>query len=135
MPAVAAGIALVHNGRLLLMRRRLDCDAGGCWAYPGGKIEPGETAQQAAIRELREETGLRFTGPLRSLGVAPNGFHGFLALVDNAPGPRLNEEHTAFEWAAFDALPAPLHPHMIQQLCVAAEPDRYIAAALKRLRP
>lgn len=44
-------------GRLLLVRRRNEPDAG-LWSLPGGRIEPGETGEQAMIREVREETGL-----------------------------------------------------------------------------
>ena len=55
---MAAAIAvLVQQRRLLLVRRRNPPDAG-LWGCPGGKIEGGETTRHAAVRELREETGL-----------------------------------------------------------------------------
>jgi 8-oxo-dGTP diphosphatase len=44
-------------GRLLLIRRG-HAPGAGLWSLPGGKVEPGETDQQAVIREVREETGL-----------------------------------------------------------------------------
>lgn len=56
--AVPAALAvLIRGGKVLLVRRRNPPDAG-LWGYPGGRIEPGETAFQAAIRELAEETGI-----------------------------------------------------------------------------
>jgi 8-oxo-dGTP diphosphatase len=51
-------------GRLLLIRRGHDPGAG-LWSLPGGRIEPGETDEQAVAREVLEETGLRVAcGPL-----------------------------------------------------------------------
>jgi 8-oxo-dGTP diphosphatase len=51
-------------GRLLLIRRRNEPGAG-LWSLPGGRIEPGESDQQAIVREVREETSLVVTcGPL-----------------------------------------------------------------------
>lgn len=54
-----AAIAIVpHNGKVLLVRRANPPDPGR-WGFPGGKIEPGETFMDAAIRELAEETTVR----------------------------------------------------------------------------
>jgi 8-oxo-dGTP diphosphatase len=47
-------------GRLLLIKRGHEPEAGR-WSLPGGRVEPGETDEQAVIREIREETGLSVT--------------------------------------------------------------------------
>ncbi|WP_083707787.1 NUDIX domain-containing protein [Brevirhabdus pacifica] len=56
--AVAACIVRDQQGRVLLAQRRADQMSPGTWEIPGGKVEPGEAAADAAIRELHEETGL-----------------------------------------------------------------------------
>lgn len=49
---------MVHRrGRVLLLKRKNPPNAGK-WALPGGLVELGETVQEAAVREIREETGL-----------------------------------------------------------------------------
>jgi len=54
---VGAG-ALVHRqGRLLLVKRNRE-PAKGTWSFPGGAVELGETTLEAAVREVKEETGL-----------------------------------------------------------------------------
>lgn len=53
-----AGLAVTLRGdEVLLVRRRNPPDAG-LWGFPGGHVEPGETALQCAARELAEETGV-----------------------------------------------------------------------------
>ena len=49
-------LCLIHRGDLLLLQNRKKSDWQG-YALPGGHIEPGETALEAAARELEEETG------------------------------------------------------------------------------
>ena len=55
---IAAGLVW-RRGRLLIARRRSDDFLGGLWEFPGGKREKGESLEEACVRELREETGLR----------------------------------------------------------------------------
>jgi len=57
-PIPAVGALVVHQGRVLLVRRGSP-PALGEWAIPGGRIHLGETLQQAAEREIFEETGVR----------------------------------------------------------------------------
>nr|WP_041528004.1 NUDIX hydrolase [Paracoccus aminophilus] len=57
-PTLAALAVVPHQGRVLLVQRRNPPDAG-LWGFPGGHVESGETALDAAARELWEETGVR----------------------------------------------------------------------------
>jgi len=57
-PVVATLAAVVRENRILLIRRSNPPDAGR-WAFPGGKIRFGESAADAAQRELLEETGVQ----------------------------------------------------------------------------
>lgn len=56
IPCVGA-IVFDEHGRLLLIRRA-HAPAAGLWSIPGGRVEPGEDAVAATVREVREETGL-----------------------------------------------------------------------------
>lgn len=55
---VVAGVIADTRGRILLARRTRGRDLAGLWEFPGGKLEPGETPQQALQRELQEELGI-----------------------------------------------------------------------------
>jgi len=57
---VVAGL-LEREGSILVDRRRRGTHLEGLWEFPGGKIEPGETPEQALVRELREELGVEST--------------------------------------------------------------------------
>jgi ADP-ribose pyrophosphatase YjhB (NUDIX family) len=54
---VCVGAVVVRDGALLMVRRGHG-PAGGTWSLPGGRIEHGETAAEALVREIGEETGL-----------------------------------------------------------------------------
>ena len=55
---VSAGVLQRPDGSFLLAQRPADKIWAGYWEFPGGKIEPGETARAALVRELREELGI-----------------------------------------------------------------------------
>lgn len=56
-PVPAVGVVCLRGDSVLLIRRGTPPRQGE-WSLPGGRIEPGERAMEAALRELREETGV-----------------------------------------------------------------------------
>ena len=56
-PKPAVGVVVIHEGKVLLVKRS-NPPQKNLWAIPGGSVRLGETLQQAAEREVREETGL-----------------------------------------------------------------------------
>jgi 8-oxo-dGTP pyrophosphatase MutT (NUDIX family) len=104
---VTASLALVVFGeRTLVLRRRPDEQSfAHRWCLPGGRLEPGESPLEAALRETAEETGLRVDvrdalGPRRiSLDHRPIDFeiHRFVALAEH-DRVTLSAEHVAARW-------------------------------------
>jgi 8-oxo-dGTP diphosphatase len=58
MTVRVVGAALVRDGRVLAARRSQPSRLAGGWEFPGGKVEPGESDEQALARELHEELGI-----------------------------------------------------------------------------
>jgi len=82
VPCVGA-IIKDEAGRLLLIQRGHEPETGR-WSLPGGRIEPGESDEQAVVRETREETGLQVRcGALIGSAERP-GLRGLLDIRDYA---------------------------------------------------
>lgn len=112
MPAEAAG-TVVHDpdrGVLLLWRHRFTTDTWG-WEVPAGRIDEGETPEEAAAREAEEETGWR-PGPVRLLtsyfphnGTSDACFHLFEAAgAEHIGEPTDPTESERVEWVPLDVL-------------------------------
>ena len=76
-PKLGAIAVVVRDGRVLLVERAKAPNAG-TWGFPGGHVEWGETALEAAVRELAEETGVIAASPtyLTNLDVIAHDDHG-----------------------------------------------------------
>lgn len=57
-PVVVAAAVVIREGRVLLTRRTEGQHLAGLWEFPGGKLESGESPEEALIRECREECGI-----------------------------------------------------------------------------
>lgn len=55
---VVAAALVDRDGRLLVQQRPEGLSMAGLWEFPGGKVDPGETPEQALVRELAEELGI-----------------------------------------------------------------------------
>ncbi len=104
-----AACYLTVKGKILLLQRALHKSEPGKWGVPAGKLEPGETPEQAAQRELFEETGI--TAPqLLSLGALyirkptiDYIYHLFQIIIDQ-PQVRLSDENQNYLWASLEEL-------------------------------
>jgi ADP-ribose pyrophosphatase YjhB (NUDIX family) len=117
-PTVCAGAVIRDGeGRLLLVRRGRPPSAG-LWSVPGGRVEVGETPAQAAVREVREETGLdvNIGELLATVEIGDYLVHDFAADV---VGGRLRAGDDAIDvrWCSFDeAALLPLTPGLLDQV-------------------
>ena len=133
MIAAAGVLFRAPDGRVLLLRRAGDGDHAGEWALPGGGIEAGETPEEAAEREVREEIGAAPHGALRLWtrrikdGV---DFTTFAADVAAPFDPSLNDEHDGAVWTLPANAPAPLHPGVVVALARGDMDELGIARAM-----
>jgi len=80
---LVAAVALIDvDQRVLLAQRPPGKSMAGLWEFPGGKVDPGETPEEALIRELAEELGIdTTTSCLAPLAFASHGYEEFHLLM------------------------------------------------------
>ena len=105
---VIVAAVIVMAGRVLACERSAPPEAAGRWEFPGGKVEPGETDEQALVRECAEELGVRVeVGDRVGRDVPLAGGRAVLrvftvALLDGEVPRAL--EHSAMRWLSADEL-------------------------------
>jgi 8-oxo-dGTP pyrophosphatase MutT (NUDIX family) len=102
-PRAYGGVVIDADKRILLRRPKGDFD-GYVWTFPKGRPDAGETAEEAALRELKEETGYS----AKVVGKVPGSFRGgtsvteyFLMSPVGSPSP-FSSETSAIQWVTFD---------------------------------
>lgn len=108
------------DDKVLFLKRLPNKSEGSTWGIPGGKCEKGEMAQEAMIREIREETKIELDRlPIKSFGKVyiryPKGdfiYHMFECNFQEFPNVVIDlEEHSEYRWITLqEALELPLIP-------------------------
>ena len=108
---LVAAVALVDpDGRVLIAQRPEGKSMAGLWEFPGGKVDAGETPEQALVRELHEELGVETAAScLAPIAFASHGYEKFHLLMPvfacrkwrGTPQPR---EGQALKWVALNEL-------------------------------
>ncbi|CAH3763442.1 hypothetical protein AI2668V1_2953, partial [Citrobacter freundii] len=120
-----SGIMFRQGDFVFLIQRSDD----GTWCQPGGTVEPGELAIDAARREVLEEVGYQYDGPL-----TPHSVYGdyltFRAEVLEKFEAKLNDESLAAGWFHIEDLPTPLHQPFAEMLAQQALNETEVAALI-----
>ncbi|MBO5441920.1 MAG: NUDIX domain-containing protein [Alphaproteobacteria bacterium] len=116
---IGVGVYIFNNHNQLLLGLRKSPHAKGTWCPPGGHMEYGETNEQAAIRETKEETGLQLLPQDITLKGVTNDFypesqkhyitlHLYCKHYKGTPIVTEPDKCVCWEWFDLDNLPSPL---------------------------
>lgn len=113
-----AGVMYCAADRILLLQKADDHHNAGQWEFPGGHLDDGETAEQAAEREFWEETGGKALSRKR---IGADGKFTLFIAQGKEFKPRISAEHQNYGWFAVDDLPDPLHKGTRKMIRMALE--------------
>lgn len=129
---VAVGVLFQANGAFLLTSRPLGKVYAGYWEFPGGKLEPGESVEQALRRELHEELGITIGAAQAWKTELVDYPHALVRLnfckVFDWRGELQMREHQAFTWASLPVQVTPVLPGTIPVLTWLAAERNYHGA-------
>ena len=134
LSVLAVVTRVTGRGREVLLVRRANPPQPGHWGFPGGKVDWGEGVAQAAIRELKEETGIDGANPVvfdtvdlivpgLTEGRSGSLYHHLMVAVrlDWLAGePLAGDDALEARWAPADALPRPLCARVAEVVAAAA---------------
>jgi 8-oxo-dGTP diphosphatase len=107
---VAVGVIRNHQHQILIAKRPAHVHLGGLWEFPGGKVEVGETVQQALQRELKEEINITFdVANSQPIIQITHHYPEKTVLLDvwsvsDVKGQVYGREHQMTKWVALDEL-------------------------------
>lgn len=115
-PGVGVGVIIERAGKVFLQKRR-GAHGEGTWSLPGGKLDFGESPEECAIREVKEECGMVIQNP-KFVTITNDLFRErnihyitlFLRAESSEGEPKITEPEKTTEqgWFSWDKLPQPL---------------------------
>jgi mutator protein MutT len=124
-PAPIAIAVVEHAGQYLIGQRPAGVPLAGAWEFPGGKVKPGETPADAAVRECHEETGLNVRVTRLLMQVTHQYEHGTLEISFlECASLGITQARPPFRWVAAAELASYDFPAANQPLLELLTEDR-----------